>query len=227
MPLRLLKKADTAHAEGLLIVETITTLFLLFLDMGKVLLTDSWGPAMRQSAVERFGFDFAEVAERSRLTFEVYEEGRVTLDQFLDWVVFDRERPFSRHDLTQFMLAQSQPHPEMIDLMRTLKRRYGLRMAVVTNDGREFAEYRIQRFGLAEFIDFFIVSCFVHRRKPDPEIYRIALDVGQISPSQVLYLDDQPMFVEVAIQLGMHGIHHIDYDTTRAQLATYGLSPAE
>jgi putative hydrolase of the HAD superfamily len=111
--------------------------------------------------------------------------------------------------------------------MRRLKRRYGLRMAVVTNDGREFAEYRIQRFGLAEFIDFFIVSCFVHRRKPDPEIYRIALDVGQISPSQVLYLDDQPIFVEVAIQLGMHGIHHIDYDTTRAQLATYGLSPAE
>jgi putative hydrolase of the HAD superfamily len=205
-------------------VDTITTLFL---DLGKVLLTDSWGPGMRQNAVDRFGFDFSEVADRSRLTFEVYEEGKISLDQYLDWVVFDRDRSFLRDDLTQFMLAESESHPDMIDLIRTLKRRYGLRVAVVTNDGREFAEYRIQHFGLAEFIDFFIVSCFVHCRKPDPEIYRIALDVGQVSPSQVLYIDDQAMFVEVAMQLGMQGIHHTDYDTTRAQLATFGLSPAE
>jgi putative hydrolase of the HAD superfamily len=205
-------------------VDTITTLFL---DLGKVLLTDSWGPGMRQNAVDRFGFDFSEVADRSRLTFQVYEEGKISLDQYLDWVVFDRDRSFLRDDLTQFMLAESESHPDMIDLIRTLKRRYGLRVAVVTNDGREFAEYRIQHFGLAEFIDFFIVSCFVHCRKPDPEIYRIALDVGQVSPSQVLYIDDQAMFVEVAMQLGMQGIHHTDYDTTRAQLATFGLSPAE
>lgn len=205
-------------------MDTITTLFL---DLGKVLLTDSWGPGMRQNAVDRFGFDFSEVADRSRLTFEVYEEGKISLDQYLDWVVFDRDRSFLRDDLTQFMLAESESHPDMIDLIRTLKRRYGLRVAVVTNDGREFAEYRIQHFGLAEFIDFFIVSCFVHCRKPDPEIYRIALDVGQVSPSQVLYIDDQAMFVEVAMQLGMQGIHHTDYDTTRAQLATFGLSPAE
>jgi putative hydrolase of the HAD superfamily len=182
---------------------------------------------MRQHAVDRFGFDFSEVADRSRLSFEVYEEGKISLEQYLDWVVFDREGSFLRDDLTQFMLAQSESHPDMIDLIRTLKRRYGLRVAVVTNDGREFAEYRIQHFGLAEFIDFFIVSCFVHCRKPDPEIYRIALDIGQVPPSQVLYIDDQAMFVEVAMQLGMQGIHHTDYDATRAQLAAFGLSPAE
>ena len=100
-------------------------------------------------------------------------------------------------------------------------------LAVVTNDGQEFAEYRIQHVGLAQFIDFFIVSCFVHCRKPDPEIYRIALDVGQVSPLQVLYIDDQAMFEEVAMQLGMQGIHHTNYDTTRAQLAAFGLSPAQ
>ena len=48
---------------------TITTLFL---DVGQVLLTDSWGPTMRQRAVDAFGFDFAEVAKRSQLTFEGY-----------------------------------------------------------------------------------------------------------------------------------------------------------
>jgi hypothetical protein len=46
---------------------------------------------MRQSAVDRFGFDFSEVAERSRRTFEVYEEERISLDQYLDWAAWYAE----------------------------------------------------------------------------------------------------------------------------------------
>jgi putative hydrolase of the HAD superfamily len=59
---------------------SITTLFI---DVGHVLLTDSWGPAMRQKAVDKFGFDFADVAQRSQLTFEGYEEGKVRLGTVL------------------------------------------------------------------------------------------------------------------------------------------------
>jgi putative hydrolase of the HAD superfamily len=51
--------------------QAITTLFV---DVGNVLLTDSWGPAMRQQALEVFQFDVAEVAKRSQLTFEGYIE---------------------------------------------------------------------------------------------------------------------------------------------------------
>jgi putative hydrolase of the HAD superfamily len=196
----------------------------LFVDLGNVLLSDSWGPAMRQKALERFGFDMAEVADRSRLTFEGYEEGKITLEEYLHWVVFNHERPFSRKALTDFMLTQSQPYSEMIELVRALKARYGLKVVTVTNDGREFAVHRIRQFGLAEVIDFFVISCFVHCRKPDVEIYRMALDMSQTPPTQVVYIDDQLLFVEVAQQLGMHGIHHTGYESTRAALATLGLT---
>jgi putative hydrolase of the HAD superfamily len=199
----------------------ITTLFV---DIGNVLLTDSWGPAMRQKALERFGFDMAEVADRSRLTFEGYEEGKISLEDYLHWVVFYQERAFSRKALTDFMLAQSQPHPDMCDLLRALKARYGLKIVVVTNDGREFAVYRIRQFGLAEFVDFFVVSCFVRCRKPELEIYRMALDLSQVHPTQVVYIDDQALFMEVAQQLGMQGIHHTDTASTRAALAKLGLA---
>ena len=199
----------------------ITTLFV---DVGNVLLTDSWGPAMRQKAVDTFGFDFADVAKRSQLTFEGYEEGKVTLDEFLTWVVFHEERPFSRAALTEFMLAQSEAHPEMLDLMRTLKTRYGLKIVVVTNDGREFIVHRIQRFGLKAFVDFFVVSCFVQSRKPETQIYQLALDLAQVDPREVIYIDDQRLFVEVAESLGLHGIHHTSYASTRAALAAFGLS---
>jgi putative hydrolase of the HAD superfamily len=84
--------------------------------------------------------------------------------------------------------------------------------------------YRIQKFGLEEFVDFFIASCFVHFRKPDADIYRLALDVAQVSPEQVVYIEDRFMFVEVAQSLGIRGIHHRDYDTTRAPLVSLGLT---
>jgi putative hydrolase of the HAD superfamily len=199
----------------------ITTLFV---DVGNVLLTDSWGPVMRQKAVDTFGFDFADVAKRSQLSFEGYEEGKVTLDELLTWVVFHEERSFSRAALTEFMLAQSEAHPEMLDLMRTLKTRYGLKIVVVTNDGREFIVHRIRRFGLKEFVDFFVVSCFVQSRKPETQIYQLALDMAQVDPKEVVYIDDQRLFVEVAESLGLHGIHHTGYASTRAALAAFGLA---
>jgi putative hydrolase of the HAD superfamily len=200
---------------------TITTLFI---DLGNVLLTDSWNPAMRQKAVERFGFDFAEVAKRSQLTFEGYEEGNISLDEYLDWVVFHEQRSFSREALTAFMLAQSQPYPEMVELVRSLRARYCLKVAVVTNDGREFLAHRVKQFGLKEFVDFFIVSCFVHCRKPEVEIYRMALGIAQVDPAEAVYIDDQELFVEVAQSLGMQGIHHTDYAATRTALAALGLT---
>jgi len=202
-------------------VRPITTLFV---DLGSVLLTDSWSPAMRQKAVEQFGFDFAEVAKRSQLTFEGYEEGNISLDEYLDWVLFHEERSFSREDITAFMLTQSQPYPEMVELVRSLRARYRLKVTVVTNDGREFLAHRVKQFDLKEIIDFFIVSCFVHCRKPEVEIYRMALGIAQVDPEEVVYIDDQELFVEVAQSLGLHGIHHTDYASTRAALAALGLT---
>jgi putative hydrolase of the HAD superfamily len=182
---------------------------------------------MRQRAVEQFGFDFAEVAQRSQLTFEGYEEGNISLDEYLDWVVFYQPRSFSRQEVKTFMLAQSQPDPAMLDLIRALRQRYGLKVAVVTNDGREFIVHRVQQFGLKEFVDFFIVSCFVHCRKPEPQIYRMALDIAQVEPTEVVYIDDQALFVQVAQKFGLHTIHHTGYEATRAALAALGLVLAD
>jgi len=195
----------------------------LFLDVGGVLLTNGWDRAMRARAAEHFGLDQTEMDERHHLTYDTYEEGKLGLDEYLTRVVFHRERPFSREEFTAFMFAQSQPFPEMIDLVRSLKARYRLRVAVVSNEGRELTQHRIGRFALGDVVDLFVASCFVHCRKPDPDIYRIALDLTQTPPEQVAYIEDRPMFVEVARGLGLRGIHHTSYEGTRAALAQLGL----
>ena len=200
-----------------------STIKALFLDIGGVLLTNGWDRSMRKRVAETFALDHAEMDERHHLTFDTYEEGKLSLDEYLQRVVFYEQRPFTPDDFKQFMFAQSQPYPEMIELVKRLKARYNLKIATVSNEGRELTLYRLHHFGLTDFVDFFVSSCFVHYRKPDADIYRIALDIGQIEPDAIVYVDDRPLFVDIANSLGMHGLHHKDYATTKQAMAGWGL----
>jgi putative hydrolase of the HAD superfamily len=198
----------------------ITTLFL---DIGGVLLTNGWDHHARKRAAKNFKLELAEMEDRHHLTFDTYEEGKLTLEEYLGRVVFYQKRPFTRAQFRRFMFAQSKPYPEMIELVAQLKLLHGLKIAVVSNEGRELNAYRIRKFKLDGFVDSFISSSFVHLRKPDVDIFRLALDISQASPRQVVYIDNTPMFVRIAERLGIRSILHTDYKSTRAKLASFGL----
>jgi putative hydrolase of the HAD superfamily len=195
----------------------------LFLDIGGVLLTDGWGHQFRELDATVFNLDLAEINDRHQRTVETYEVGKLTLEEYLNLVVFYREQTFSRAVFQKFMFAQSKPYPEMIELIRRLKAKYGLKIAVVSNEGRELNEYRIRKFKLDKLADSFISSCFVHVRKPDADIFRIALDIAQVPAGSAVYIDDTPMFVEIAEGLGIRSILHTDYNSTQTKLASFGL----
>ncbi|MGA9191649.1 MAG: HAD-IA family hydrolase [Anaerolineales bacterium] len=195
----------------------------LFLDIGGVLLTNGWDHEARRRACETFDLDRADVEERHHLTFDTYEEGKLNLDTYLKRVVFHKDRTFTPEAFRQFMFDQSQPLTDTLNLVRAIKTRFGLKTAAVSNEGRELTVYRIQQFELGSIIDFFVSSCFVHFRKPDPDIYSIALDISQSQPDEVIYVDDRLMFVQVAKEMGIHGIHHTGVGPTRNQLAELGL----
>lgn len=195
----------------------------LFTDIGGVLLTNGWDRRARRRAAERFHLDHDELNDRHHLTYDTFESGKLSLDEYLRRIVFYQQRAFTVSEFREFMLEQSQELPGTTDFLRRLKATHGLKVAAVSNEGREVMEYRIRRFDLGSFIDFFIGSCFVHARKPDFDIYRMALDTAQVSADHVVYLDDRPMFVEVARSLGMHGIHHRGLETTQSALAAVGL----
>ena len=195
----------------------------LFLDIGGVLLTNGWDRSARKLAMDTFQLDSAETEERHHLTFDTYEEGKLTLDEYLTRVVFYEEKKFTRLQFKKFMFDQSAPFPEMLDLIIGLKTKYQLKIAIVNNEGRELNEHRIHRFNLNRFVDFYISSCFVHFRKPDADIYKIALDIAQVKPAEVIYLEDRQMFVDVATGLGLNAICHKDYASTKEQLESYGL----
>ncbi|NID13479.1 HAD-IA family hydrolase [Fibrivirga algicola] len=196
----------------------------LFIDIGGVLLSNGWGHEARQRAAIRFKLDLPELEKRHLLTFATYELGKLTLTDYLGFLVFYEKKAFSMADFRAFMFAQSTPMPAMIALIRQLKQTYQLKIVVVSNEGRELNRHRTQTFALNGFVDCFISSSFVQLRKPDADIYRLALDIAQVSVNEVLYLDDQPLFIDVARKLGIQSICHLDYPTTAAELASLGFS---
>jgi putative hydrolase of the HAD superfamily len=198
----------------------------LFLDVGGVMLTNGWDRKSREAAAKQFGLDLDDLNDRHRMTFDTYESGKLSLDEYLKRAVFYKDRSFTIEDFKKFMYDQSVAYPEMIELIKALKERYKLRIAVVNNEGREINEHRIRFFKLNEFVDFFISSCFVHFRKPDADIWKIALDIAQVPKEEVVYIDDRMMFVQIAEGLGIRALCHSykDVQKTRDALAGMGLS---
>jgi putative hydrolase of the HAD superfamily len=198
----------------------ITTLFL---DIGGVLLTNGWDHHARRRAAKHFKIEWAEMEERHALNFETHEEGRLAFKDYLDRVVFYKKRPFSRARFRSFMCGQSKPYTEMLKLVVRLKALHGLKITVVSNEARELNAYRIQKFKLDGFVDSFISSCFVQLRKPDVAIFRLAVDISLAPAQQIIYIENTPMFVQIAQGLGIRSILHTDYRSTCAKLAAFGL----
>ena len=204
-----------------------TEIKYLFVDIGGVLLTDGWVHGSRKLAAQKFDLDPEEMEKRHYEAFDTYELGKLNIEEYLNRVVFYEKRSFTPAQFQKFMFAQSKPYPKMIELVRRLKSQYGLKIVVVSNEARELNAYRIRKFKLYEFVDSFISSCFVHLRKPDPDIYRLALDITQSPARQIVYIENTPMFVEIAEDLGIRGICHTDYESTFAKLTSLGLEAVE
>jgi putative hydrolase of the HAD superfamily len=198
----------------------------VFVDIGGVLLTNGWDHHARRRAAAHFKLRWAELDARHRLNFEIHEEGKLAFEDYLSRIVFSKKRAFTRAQFRSFMCAQSKPYLQMIELVTQLKTRHGLKIAVVSNESRELNAYRIRKFKLDRFVDSFISSCFVHLRKPDVEIFRLALDVAQTTAEQVIYIENTEMFVQIAEALGIRSILHVDYPSTSAKLASLGLGTA-
>ncbi|EHQ31040.1 HAD family hydrolase [Mucilaginibacter paludis] len=195
----------------------------LFLDIGGVLLTDGWNRIARKKAAEYFKLDHDVMEDRHHITVETFELGKITLEEYLRRVVFVDHQNFEIQDFKEFIFAQSTGNFEMLSLIAALKKEHNLKIVIVSNESRELNEYRIKKFGLTDLADCFISSSFVRLRKPDTDMFKLALDISQVPAKQIIYIDDQLMFVHLAENFGINTIHHTDYQSTKAKLGSFGL----
>lgn len=196
----------------------------VFLDIGSVLLTNGWDRKSRKLAAAEFNLDYEYFETRHEDLFELYEEGKISLDYYLDKAVFYRECSFSRNEFKAFILDQSQPHTEMLKLFAGLKEKYKFKLVSINNEGFEISIHRIEKFLLDSLFDFFVTSCFVHMRKPDKAIFKLALDLSYTKPEESIFIDDRSFNVETAANFGINAFQHITYESTREKLSMFGFS---
>lgn len=201
----------------------ITTLFW---DVGGVLATNGWDRDARHATAVRFGLDEAEFEQRHEALVSALETGKMSLEEYLQRTVFCHPRSFSREEFKAFLFAQSQPKPDSLALARELAGNY--LMAAINNESMELNLYRIEQFRLREIFTAFFSSCFVRLRKPDPAIYRLALDVMQKTQDECCFIDDRPLNLDGARQVGMRVIRFQDANQLRRELMELGVatSPA-
>jgi len=188
---------------------------ILFFDIGGILLTNGWGHESRKLAAKRFKLDYEEVNALHNFIFNVYEIGSVTLDEYLDTVIFNHERNFTREDFKAFIYEQSVELPDILQWLKEWKKDCGFRVISINNEGKELNDYRVKKFGLHDCFDAFISSCEVKMRKPDPGIWQLAMGIAQVSPQQCVYFDDRIMFVNTAQKLGIRAFQHTSFETTK------------
>jgi putative hydrolase of the HAD superfamily len=196
---------------------------LLLWDVGGVLLSDGWDHETRRLAAVRFGIDPGELERRHEPLAAALETGRLTWEAYLEAVVFYEPRPFSPEVFRRYVWDRSTPHPAAIGSARALRGSGRYVMATLNNESRELNEFRIEKFGLRELFHAFLSSCYTGRLKPDPDAYRLALELTRRAPGECLFLDDRAENVEAAAALGLRTLQVRDPDRLREDLLAVGI----
>lgn len=199
----------------------ITTLFW---DVGGVILTNGWDLDIRRRAAEHFNLDWEEMEERHERILADFETGRLSLAEYLGQTVFYQARSFTLSEFEAFMFAQSQPHPETIEIIEALASQGKYLLGTINNESLELNLHRIERFDLRRYFTVFFSSCFVRIRKADEAIYRLALRVTQRRPEECVFIDDRELNLEGARLLNMRTIRYQSPAQLRDELRQHGVA---
>ncbi len=196
------------------------TITAVISDFGGVLTTpllNSFAAFQDQTGIapEALGRAMQAIAERdgAHPLYEL-ETGRLTEAEFLALLATALEAELGHrpelHGFREIYFEALQPNEPMIEMMREAKRS-GRRMALLTNNVREWEPLWRSMLPVDEIFEFVVDSGFVGVRKPDPPIYEMTLArLSGVSAEQCLFVDDVLVNVETARAIGMIGVHFRD-----------------
>jgi putative hydrolase of the HAD superfamily len=164
---------------------------------------------------------FGPYDEDTEHPWHMLERGEGTLRDAMAHAIADAEAQGFVFDPKEFfgsMRDDGIDRTIVVEKVRELRGR-GLRMAIITNNAREFADAWRSMIPIDELFDDVVDSCVVGMRKPNPGIYRLALErLGGIAAERSVFLDDFLPNVDAARAVGIHGVHVEDPGPAMAEL---------
>lgn len=190
----------------------------IFFDIGGVLGSNGWDREQRARAIAQFSLDADDFQCRHEEVVGAWEEGRISLDEYLDIAVFHCPREFSRRQFVDFMFAQSVANEPVIAFARALTRESRFTLMTLNNEAEELNRHRIEKFGIGGLFEAFLSSCWLGLRKPTQKFYSRALAIAQADPKTSLFIDDREQNISPARALGMTAILFESPDQLRSDL---------
>ncbi len=171
---------------------------------------------------EQFGAGMARAAELAgkQPLFEL-ERGAISEAEFVRQLDAGMSEVLGRevtlHGFGEQLFAALHPNEQLIDFMRTLRGR-GYRMAILTNNVREWEARWRAMLPIDEIFELVIDSAFVGMRKPEPEIYQLLLERLGVEATSTLFIDDLEVNCDAARALGMHAVQFHSNEQTIAEV---------
>jgi putative hydrolase of the HAD superfamily len=197
---------------------------VILFDVGGVLLTNGWDHRERARVLDQFQLDRAAFEARHPEPYDAWERDAISAQAYLDATVFYEPRDFSAEDFLQAILAQSVLLPDGgLGILQELAASGKWMLGTLNNEAREPNNYRFEKFGLRNYVDLALSSCYVGLRKPQPVIYRRALDILGRPAQRVLFIDDRKENAAAAEAAGMKTICFEGAGQLRRDLETLGV----
>jgi putative hydrolase of the HAD superfamily len=197
---------------------------VILFDVGGVLLTNGWDHQERAAAAKNFHLDLADLEARNPGPADAWERDEISLKEYLDATVFYKPRSFSQDDFFGFMLNQSKLLPNgAMGILEEVAASDKYLVGAFNNEARETNDFRFTSFGLRSYFQVALSSCYLGLRKPEPAMYRRALDILGKPPGRVLFIDDRAENVAGAVDAGIKGIQFEGADTLRQELERLGV----
>ena len=203
----------------------MATINTILWDVGGVLLTNGWDRKGRAALQAQFGLDHDVFEERHEMSNDAWEKGFITVEEYLRKVVFHEPRYFTPDDFYAAMKAQSQVLGDSaLGILGSLAASGSVFLGMLNNESRELNDYRIDTFNLHNYFKIFLSSCYVGLRKPDADIFKLALNILQQDPKSVAFVDDRSGNVQAALDAGIHGIRYQGAEQLKAEFEKLGIS---
>jgi putative hydrolase of the HAD superfamily len=197
---------------------------VILFDVGGVLLTNGWDQRERTAAIEHFRLNLAAFEALNTVYYDVWERASISLAEYLNATIFYEPRNFSRDEFFAFMLTQSRLQPDgALGILQELAASDKCLLGALNNEARETNEYRFNHFGLHGYFDVALSSCYMGLRKPEPAIYRRALDILGKPAERILFIDDRAENVAGAVDAGMKAIRFEGAEALRRELEILGV----
>lgn len=193
-------------------------------DVGGVMLTNGWDHKERAVVLAQFGLDKDTFEARHPEPYDALERDTISMLDYLNATIFYEPRSFTPDDFIAAMKDVSVPIPSnAIGILGEIAASNRWIVGLLNNESRLLHEYRMEKYDLKQHLDVQLSSCYLALRKPEPAIYKRALDILGLPGERVIFIDDRKENADAAASVGMHAIQYHDEAQLRFELQQLGI----